>query len=107
VNDIRSNTNRRPVARHPEGGDDGRQGLATTRSGRTRSASTTTSCSSNRPRPDLLERRRRRQHQGRPRSVLGAQAAVVAHGKDTDDQGKMKVVERTFDYGKRYGVGAP
>jgi hypothetical protein len=37
--------------------------------------------------------------------ILGAQAAVVAHGKDTDDQGKMKVVERTFDYGKRYGVG--
>jgi N4-gp56 family major capsid protein len=37
--------------------------------------------------------------------VLGAQAAVVAHGRDTDDQGKMKIVERTFDYGKRYGVG--
>ncbi len=38
--------------------------------------------------------------------VLGAQAAVVAHGKDTDDQGKMKVVERTFDYGKKYGIAA-
>lgn len=37
--------------------------------------------------------------------VLGAQSAVVAHGKDTDDQGKMKLVERTFDYGKKYGVG--
>lgn len=37
--------------------------------------------------------------------VLGAQAAVVAHGKDTDSVGKMKVVERTFDYGKRLGLG--
>ncbi len=37
--------------------------------------------------------------------VLGAQAAVVAHGKDTDSVGKMKIVERTFDYGKRFGVG--
>jgi N4-gp56 family major capsid protein len=37
--------------------------------------------------------------------VLGAQAAVVAHGNGTDDQGKMQLVERTFDYGKRYGVG--
>lgn len=37
--------------------------------------------------------------------VLGAQAAVVAHGKETDADGKMKLVERTFDYGKRYGVG--
>lgn len=36
--------------------------------------------------------------------VLGAQAAVVAHGNDTDNWGKMKLVERTFDYGKRYGV---
>lgn len=36
---------------------------------------------------------------------LGAQAAVVAHGKDTDQWGKMKAVERTFDYGKRYGIG--
>lgn len=38
--------------------------------------------------------------------VLGAQAAVVAHGKDTDDVGKMKLAERTFDYGKRYGIAA-
>lgn len=38
--------------------------------------------------------------------VLGAQAAVVAHGNDTDGWGKMKLAERTFDYGKRYGVGA-
>lgn len=37
--------------------------------------------------------------------VLGAQAAVVAHGNDTDEKGKMELVERTFDYGKRYGVG--
>jgi N4-gp56 family major capsid protein len=37
--------------------------------------------------------------------VLGAQAAVVAHGNDTDGWGKMSLVERTFDYGKRYGVG--
>lgn len=37
--------------------------------------------------------------------VLGAQAAVVAHGKDTDSVGKMKIVERTFDYSKRFGVG--
>ena len=36
--------------------------------------------------------------------VLGAQAAVVAHGKKTDKDGKMSLVERTFDYGKRYGV---
>jgi N4-gp56 family major capsid protein len=36
---------------------------------------------------------------------LGAQAAVVAHGNDTDGWGKMSLVERTFDYGKRYGVG--
>ncbi|WP_420136748.1 N4-gp56 family major capsid protein [Sphingomonas sp.] len=35
---------------------------------------------------------------------LGAQAAVVAHGNDTDGWGKMQLVERTFDYGKRYGV---
>jgi len=38
--------------------------------------------------------------------ALGAQAAVVAHGKDTDENGRMKLVERTFDYGKRYGVSA-
>lgn len=37
---------------------------------------------------------------------LGAQAAVVAHGNNTDDNGKMTLVERTFDYGKRYGVAA-
>ena len=37
--------------------------------------------------------------------VLGAQAAVVAHGNDTDGWGKMTLAERTFDYGKRYGVG--
>lgn len=37
--------------------------------------------------------------------VLGAQSGVVAHGRDTDQDGKMKIVERTFDYGKRYGVG--
>jgi N4-gp56 family major capsid protein len=37
--------------------------------------------------------------------VLGAQAAVVAHGMGTDDVGKMELVERTFDYGKRYGIG--
>ena len=36
---------------------------------------------------------------------LGAQAAVTAHGRDTDEWGKMKAVERTFDYGKRYGIG--
>lgn len=38
--------------------------------------------------------------------VLGAQAAVVAHGQETDEWGKLKLVERTFDYGKRYGIGA-
>jgi N4-gp56 family major capsid protein len=37
---------------------------------------------------------------------LGAQAAVVGHGKDTDEFGKLKLVEKEFDYGKRYGVGA-
>ncbi len=36
---------------------------------------------------------------------LGAQAGVTAHGRDTDQWGKMKAVERTFDYGKRYGIG--
>lgn len=36
--------------------------------------------------------------------VLGAQAAVVAHGNGTDGVGRMKAVERTFDYGKRYGI---
>ena len=43
--------------------------------------------------------------QGARAMLLGAQAAVVAHGKDTDSNGKMKIVERTFDYGKRFGVG--
>jgi N4-gp56 family major capsid protein len=38
--------------------------------------------------------------------VLGAQAAVVAHGKGVDEKGVMKLAERTFDYGKRYGVAA-
>lgn len=38
--------------------------------------------------------------------ALGAQAAVVAHGQETDEWGKLKLVERTFDYGKRYGIGA-
>lgn len=36
--------------------------------------------------------------------VLGAQAAVVGHGNGTDDQGRIKAAERTFDYGKRYGI---
>jgi N4-gp56 family major capsid protein len=36
---------------------------------------------------------------------LGAQAAVVAHGKGTNDQGRLELAERTFDYGKRKGVG--
>lgn len=38
--------------------------------------------------------------------VLGAQACVAAHGNGTDDQGRLKVVDRSFDYGKRYGVSA-
>lgn len=38
--------------------------------------------------------------------VLGAQAGVVAHGKGTDDKGVLKLAERTFDYGKRYGIAA-
>ena len=38
--------------------------------------------------------------------VLGAQAAVVAHGKGADEKGVLKLAERTFDYGKRYGVAA-
>lgn len=37
---------------------------------------------------------------------LGAQSAVVAHGKDTNDKGQLKMAERTFDYGKRYGIAA-
>lgn len=38
--------------------------------------------------------------------VLGAQAAVAAYGNGTDDKGRMKATDRTFDYGKRYGVSA-
>lgn len=38
--------------------------------------------------------------------VLGAQAAVVAHGKGANEKGVLKLAERTFDYGKRYGVAA-
>lgn len=37
---------------------------------------------------------------------LGAQAAVVAHGKGTDDDGRMKVVTKTFDYDNQFGVSA-
>lgn len=38
--------------------------------------------------------------------VLGAQAAVVAHGKGTNQKGVLAMAERTFDYGKRYGIAA-
>jgi N4-gp56 family major capsid protein len=38
--------------------------------------------------------------------VLGAQAAVAAYGNGTDDKGRLKATDRTFDYGKRYGVSA-
>jgi N4-gp56 family major capsid protein len=38
--------------------------------------------------------------------VLGAQSAVVAYGQNTDGWGKMELAEKTFDYGKRYGVAA-
>lgn len=38
--------------------------------------------------------------------VLGAQAAVAAFGNGTDEKGRMKATDRTFDYGKRYGVSA-
>jgi N4-gp56 family major capsid protein len=38
--------------------------------------------------------------------VLGAQACVVAHGKGTNSMGRLALAERTFDYGKRYGVAA-
>jgi N4-gp56 family major capsid protein len=38
--------------------------------------------------------------------VLGAQACVVAHGKGTNSMGRLELAERTFDYGKRYGVAA-
>jgi N4-gp56 family major capsid protein len=37
---------------------------------------------------------------------LGAQAAVVAHGNGTDNNGKLKLVEKMFDYDKYYGVAA-
>ena len=38
--------------------------------------------------------------------VLGAQACVVAHGKGANEKGVLKMAERTFDYGKRYGIAA-
>lgn len=38
--------------------------------------------------------------------VLGAQACVVAHGRGTNSMGRLALAERTFDYGKRYGVAA-
>lgn len=37
---------------------------------------------------------------------LGAQAGVVAYGQNTDEDGQLSLAERTFDYGKRYGIGA-
>lgn len=37
---------------------------------------------------------------------LGAQAGVTASGGKTDGWGRMKLAERTFDYGKRYAVAA-
>ncbi len=37
---------------------------------------------------------------------LGAQAAVTGGGKKTDGWGRLKLAERTFDYGKRYAVAA-
>lgn len=36
----------------------------------------------------------------------GAQAAVTSSGGQTDGWGRMKLAERTFDYGKRYAVAA-
>lgn len=36
----------------------------------------------------------------------GAQAAVTSSGGKTDGWGRMKLAERTFDYGKRYAVAA-
>lgn len=36
----------------------------------------------------------------------GAQAGVTSSGGQTDGWGRMKLVERTFDYGKRYAVAA-
>lgn len=38
--------------------------------------------------------------------VLGAQAAVVAHGTKTDDKGRMSIVEKKFDYDKYLGNAA-
>jgi N4-gp56 family major capsid protein len=38
--------------------------------------------------------------------VLGAQACVVAHGRGTNSMGRLALAERTFDYGKRFGVAA-
>lgn len=37
---------------------------------------------------------------------LGAQAGVTSSGGKTDGWGRMKLAERTFDYGKRYAVAA-
>ncbi len=37
---------------------------------------------------------------------LGAQAAVVAFGAKTDDKGRMKLVEKSKDYGKYLGTAA-
>lgn len=37
---------------------------------------------------------------------LGAQAGVTSSGRMTDGWGRMKLAERTFDYGKRYSVAA-
>lgn len=39
---------------------------------------------------------------------LGAQAGVMAAGREGDAQdfGKLKLAEKTFDYGKRYGIAA-
>jgi N4-gp56 family major capsid protein len=39
---------------------------------------------------------------------LGAQAAVMAAGREGNakDFGKLKLAEKTFDYGKRYGIAA-
>lgn len=36
--------------------------------------------------------------------ALGAQACVAAYGNGTDENGRMKATDRTFDYGKRYGI---
>lgn len=37
---------------------------------------------------------------------LGAQAGVTGGAKKTDGWGRLKLAERTFDYGKRYAVAA-